>query len=354
MGIGPVPAIQAVVEKAGLQLADIDRFEINEAFGAQVMACARALDLDEDKLNVNGGAIAIGHPLGATGVRLSVTLARELKRAGLRYGIASACIGGGQGIALLIENPGRNEETLRWISRDTPRSSPAAAPASAPRPPRMLARAGAKVALLDVNMDAANAHAQEIGGIAIKCDVSDSASAEAAIKEANAKNGVARILINCAGIGKAGRIVGREGPMPLGNYEQVIKINLIGSFNTLRLFAAALSKAEPLEEGERGVAINTASVAAYDGQIGQAAYSSSKGGIVALTLPAARELAQFGIRVCAIAPGIFLTPMLMGLTEEIRRQPRGLDSVPAGARQAGANTRRSHATSSRTATSTAR
>ena len=105
MGIGPVPAIQAVVERAGLTLADIDRFEINEAFGAQVMACSRALGLDEDKLNVNGGAIAIGHPLGATGVRISVTVARELKRTGLRYGIASACIGGGQGIALLIENP---------------------------------------------------------------------------------------------------------------------------------------------------------------------------------------------------------------------------------------------------------
>jgi acetyl-CoA C-acetyltransferase len=105
MGIGPVPAIQVAVEKAGLTLADIDRFEINEAFGAQVMACSRALNLDEEKLNVNGGAIAIGHPLGATGVRLSVTLARELKRSGLRYGVASACIGGGQGIALIIENP---------------------------------------------------------------------------------------------------------------------------------------------------------------------------------------------------------------------------------------------------------
>jgi len=105
MGIGPVPAIQAVLDKAGLKLSDVDRFEINEAFGAQVMACARALGLDEDKLNVNGGAIAIGHPLGATGVRLSVTLARELQRSGARYGIASACIGGGQGIALLIENP---------------------------------------------------------------------------------------------------------------------------------------------------------------------------------------------------------------------------------------------------------
>jgi len=105
MGIGPVPAIKAVLERAGLKLTDIDRFEINEAFGAQVMACARALGLDETKLNVNGGAIAIGHPLGATGVRLTLTLARELRRSGARYGIASACIGGGQGIALLIENP---------------------------------------------------------------------------------------------------------------------------------------------------------------------------------------------------------------------------------------------------------
>ena len=104
MGIGPVPAIRAVLERAGLKLDDIDRIEINEAFGAQVMACARELGLDEDKLNVNGGAIAIGHPLGATGIRLTLTLARELKRSGMRYGIASACIGGGQGIAMLIEN----------------------------------------------------------------------------------------------------------------------------------------------------------------------------------------------------------------------------------------------------------
>jgi NAD(P)-dependent dehydrogenase (short-subunit alcohol dehydrogenase family) len=181
-----------------------------------------------------------------------------------------------------------------------------------------LAKAGAKVALLDVNMEVANAHAAKIGGIAIKCDISDSASAEAAIKEANAKHGVARILVNCAGVGKAGRIVGREGPMPLANYELVIKVNLIGSFNALRLFAAECSKTPPLEANERGVVINTASVAAFDGQIGQAAYSSSKGGIVGLTLPAARELAQFGIRVCTIAPGIFFTPMLMGLNDEVR------------------------------------
>jgi NAD(P)-dependent dehydrogenase (short-subunit alcohol dehydrogenase family) len=183
----------------------------------------------------------------------------------------------------------------------------------------MLAAAGAKVALLDVNMDAANAHAKTIGGIAVKCDVSDAASAEAAVKEANAKLGTARILLNCAGVGTPKRIVGRDGPMPLGDYEKVIKINLIGTFNVLRLFAADCSKTEPMEEGERGVIINTASVAAYDGQIGQAAYASSKGGVVGLTLPAARELAQFGIRVCTIAPGIFLTPMLLGLSDEVQQ-----------------------------------
>jgi NAD(P)-dependent dehydrogenase (short-subunit alcohol dehydrogenase family) len=183
----------------------------------------------------------------------------------------------------------------------------------------MLAAAGAKVALLDVNMDAANAHAAKIGGIAVKCDVSDADSAAAAVKEANVKNGVARILLNCAGVGTPKRIVGRDGPMPLGDYEKVIKINLIATFNELRLFAADCSKTEPMEEGERGVVINTASVAAYDGQIGQAAYASSKGGVVGLTLPAARELAQFGIRVCTIAPGIFLTPMLLGLSEEVQK-----------------------------------
>jgi NAD(P)-dependent dehydrogenase (short-subunit alcohol dehydrogenase family) len=183
----------------------------------------------------------------------------------------------------------------------------------------MLASAGAKVALLDVNMDAAQAHAKTIGGIAVKCDVSDAASAEAAVKEANAKLGTARILLNCAGVGTPKRIVGRDGPMPLGDYEKVIRINLIGTFNVLRLFAADCSKSDPLAEGERGVIVNTASVAAYDGQIGQAAYASSKGGVVGLTLPAARELAQFGIRVCTIAPGIFLTPMLLGLSDEVQQ-----------------------------------
>ncbi|HRF08688.1 MAG TPA: SDR family NAD(P)-dependent oxidoreductase [Xanthobacteraceae bacterium] len=182
-----------------------------------------------------------------------------------------------------------------------------------------LAAAGAKVALLDVNLEAAEAHAAKIGGIAIKCDVSDSDSAVAAVNAARDKHGTARVLINCAGIGTPKKILGREGPQPLADFDRVIRINLIGSFNLLRLFAADLQNAEALADGERGVCISTASVAAYEGQIGQAAYAASKGGIVGLTLPAARELAHFGIRVLAIAPGIFLTPMLLGLSEEVQR-----------------------------------
>ena len=182
-----------------------------------------------------------------------------------------------------------------------------------------LAKAGAKVALLDVNLDGAKAVAAKTGGVAIRCDVTDSDGAAAAVKEARDTNGVARILINCAGIGTPRRIVGRDGPMPLAEFEKVIKVNLIGTFNLMRLFAADLQGQPALDDGERGVIISTASVAAYEGQIGQAAYSASKGGVVALTMPAAREFSQFGIRVNAIAPGIFATPMLAGLPEEAQQ-----------------------------------
>jgi len=178
-----------------------------------------------------------------------------------------------------------------------------------------LARAGAKVACLDVNLDAAQKVANQIGGTAIRCDVTSSDDAMRALGEAKAKHGAARILVNCAGIGPAKRIVGRDGPMPLADYERVIAINLIGTFNMLRLVAADAQALEPLADGERGVIVSTASVAAFEGQIGQAAYSSSKGGVAALTIPAARELAQFGIRVMAIAPGIFGTPMLRALPQ---------------------------------------
>jgi NAD(P)-dependent dehydrogenase (short-subunit alcohol dehydrogenase family) len=183
---------------------------------------------------------------------------------------------------------------------------------------RGFAAAGARVALFDVNEEAARAVAKEIGGIAVKCDVADSASAAAAIKAASDAHGAARVLVNCAGVGPAKRIVGRDGPMPLEDYERVIRINLIGTFNMLRLAATAMQALPPFPDGERGVIVSTASVAAYEGQIGQAAYASSKGGVAALTLPAARELSQFGIRVMAIAPGIFGTPMLRGLPQEVQ------------------------------------
>jgi NAD(P)-dependent dehydrogenase (short-subunit alcohol dehydrogenase family) len=180
---------------------------------------------------------------------------------------------------------------------------------------RMLAEAGAKVAIFDVNQKAAAEVAIDINGIAVTCDVTDSAATEKAFAKAAADHGTARILINCAGVGPAKRIVGRDGPMPLEDFARVISINLIGTFNAMRLAAAAMQSVSPLQDGERGIIICTASVAAYEGQIGQAAYAASKGGVVGLVLPAAREFAQFGIRVNAIAPGIFSTPMLHALPE---------------------------------------
>jgi NAD(P)-dependent dehydrogenase (short-subunit alcohol dehydrogenase family) len=178
-----------------------------------------------------------------------------------------------------------------------------------------LARAGAKVALLDVNLDGAKETAGRIGGIAVRCDVTSADGAAAALKQASDAHGTARILVNCAGIGPARRMVGRDGPMPLAEFEKVIAINLIGTFNMMRLAAAAMQGLAPLDGGERGVIVSTASVAAYEGQIGQPAYAASKGGVAALTIPVARELAQFGIRVMAIAPGIFGTPMLKALPQ---------------------------------------
>jgi NAD(P)-dependent dehydrogenase (short-subunit alcohol dehydrogenase family) len=179
----------------------------------------------------------------------------------------------------------------------------------------MLAGAGAKVAVLDVNDDGANAIAKKTGGIALHCDVTSADGTAKAITAAQDKHGIARILINCAGIGPAKRIVGRDGPMPLEDFSRVIAVNLIGTFNALRLAAAAMQAVEPLQDGERGIIVCTASVAAYEGQIGQAAYAASKGGVVGLVMPAAREFAQFGVRVTGIAPGIFSTPMLHALPE---------------------------------------
>ncbi len=190
----------------------------------------------------------------------------------------------------------------------------------------LLAAGGCKVALLDINEAAAHAHAATIGGVGIKCDVSDTASAEAAMTAARMAHGPARILVNCAGVGTAGRVVGRDGPMKLDAFERTIRINLIGTFNMIRLAAAEMSELAALDDQERGVIVNTASIAAFDGQVGQAAYAASKGGVVAMTLPIARELSRAGVRVMTIAPGVFETPMVAGLPPEIR-QSLG-DGVP--------------------------
>jgi len=184
---------------------------------------------------------------------------------------------------------------------------------------RALAEKGARVALCDVNMDRAEKVAAEIGGVAVRCDVSSGEGAEKAIAEAADRLGPARILVNCAGIAIAVKTIGKEGPHPLDLYRKVLEVNLIGTFNMIRLFAARAQDLPPLDGDERGVIVNPASVAAFDGQVGQAAYSSSKGGVVGLTLPVARDLSRFGIRVCTIAPGIFRTPMMAGLPEEAQQ-----------------------------------
>jgi len=181
-----------------------------------------------------------------------------------------------------------------------------------------LAAKGAKVAVIDLNSAAAEEAAKAVGGVALVGDVADEASAGAAIAKAAAAHGPARVLVNCAGIGPAARIVGKDGAMPLDQFSKVISVNLIGSFNMMRLAAADMTKLAPLADGERGVVISTASVAAFEGQVGQAAYSASKGGIVALTLPAARELARSGIRVLAIAPGLIATPLLLNMPQAVQ------------------------------------
>ncbi|RVQ65121.1 3-hydroxyacyl-CoA dehydrogenase [Croceicoccus ponticola] len=179
-----------------------------------------------------------------------------------------------------------------------------------------LAKAGAKVAIFDLNETLGNEHAAAIGGSFFKVDVTDEAQVADALEQAEALNGKARILVNCAGIGPPAKVIDRDGnPIPLADFSKIVTINLIGSFNVLSKFAARLIDAERIGE-ERGVIVNTASVAAFEGQIGQAAYAASKGGIVGMTLPVAREFARHGIRVMTIAPGLFLTPLLASLPQE--------------------------------------
>ena len=180
---------------------------------------------------------------------------------------------------------------------------------------RELTARGARVTLADLNEDRGAALASELDAAFVKTDVTEEEQVQAAVEAA----GGLRLAVSCAGIGWAERTVGREGPAALQPFETVVRVNLIGTFNVLRLAAAAMAAGEPDAEGERGAIVMTASIAAYDGQIGQTAYSASKGGVVGLTLPAARDLARLGIRVCTIAPGLFDTPLLAGLPEDARR-----------------------------------
>jgi NAD(P)-dependent dehydrogenase (short-subunit alcohol dehydrogenase family) len=185
---------------------------------------------------------------------------------------------------------------------------------------RQVVAGGARAVFLDLNDDRGQAVANDLGEAVryVRADVSKEDEVQAAINSAVDAFGTIHIVVNCAGIGGPKRVLGKEGPMPLEHFSRIITVNLIGSFNVIRLAGAVIAQNEPDSSGERGVVINTASVAAYDGQIGQAAYSASKGGIVGMTLPIAREFARFGIRVMTIAPGIFDTPMLAALPEKAR------------------------------------
>jgi NAD(P)-dependent dehydrogenase (short-subunit alcohol dehydrogenase family) len=183
---------------------------------------------------------------------------------------------------------------------------------------RMAAENGGKVVIADLQVEAGEMLAKELGGRFAKCDVTSESDGQAAVAAAVQTFGGVQVLVNCAGIGTAERTLGKDGPHNLAHFTRVITINLIGSFNMIRLTADAMAKGGPNAAGERGVIINTASVAAYDGQIGQAAYSASKGGIVGMTLPIARDLSRNGIRVCTIAPGIFETPMLLGMPKDVQ------------------------------------
>lgn len=183
---------------------------------------------------------------------------------------------------------------------------------------RRLARAGARVSVLDIQLDLARSVAQEIGGLAVTCDVTDSASITQALDTAEAAHGPARLLVNCAGGGAPRRIVGKDGPMPLEAFTRILELNLIGAFDVTRLAVARMMALAPLHDGERGLVMFTTSVAAYEGQVGQAAYAAAKGGLTALTLQMAREFAPFGVRAMAIAPGIFDTPLLTTASPEVR------------------------------------
>ncbi|MGL1834515.1 3-hydroxyacyl-CoA dehydrogenase [Rhodocyclaceae bacterium SMB388] len=186
---------------------------------------------------------------------------------------------------------------------------------------RALHRAGARVVIADLNQSLGQALVADLGERTVfqRTDVTDEVQAQACVDRARSTFGGLQGLVNCAGIGDAAKVLGREGAMPLAGFARVVKVNLTGTFNMIRVAAEAMAKGEPQADGERGVIINTASVAAYEGQVGQAAYAASKGGIVAMTLPIARELARCGIRVITIAPGLFLTPMMHTLPPDVQR-----------------------------------
>ncbi|MEP9350433.1 SDR family NAD(P)-dependent oxidoreductase [Xanthobacter sp. KR7-225] len=193
---------------------------------------------------------------------------------------------------------------------------------------RRLAAMGARLALVDLKAEGMAALAGETGALALACDVADGPASQAAFARILAERGRPRVLVNCAGIAPGARIIEADGPGPLEAFERIVRVNLFGTYNWLRLAACAMAQNPPDAEGQRGVIVNTASVAAFEGQIGQAAYAAAKGGVASLTLPAARELARHGIRVAAIAPGLFGTPMVEAMADEVQARVRDIIPFP--------------------------
>jgi NAD(P)-dependent dehydrogenase (short-subunit alcohol dehydrogenase family) len=193
---------------------------------------------------------------------------------------------------------------------------------------RRLAAEGARVVVADIDEDAAAGLAGEVGGVAVRCDVLDGEQVQAAVDAAGAAERGLRVAVTCAGLATPAKLLGREGATAFERFEHVVRVNLLGTINAMRLSAAAIAGLESSDDGERGVLVQTASAAAYDGQIGQVAYAASKGGVVGLTLPVARELASRGIRVVTIAPGLFRTPLLAGLPDQVQNELAGTVPFP--------------------------
>ena len=316
----PVFAIGALHDKLGWNGDSVDLYEINEAFACVTMAAMQDIGIDHDKVNVNGGACALGHPIGASGARIIVTLIHALKNRGGGTGLRRCASAAEKRSPSASKSTNTPENNMDMQSAKAVVTGAASEHGLGYATARRVIDAGGYAALLDVNDEQGEASAAGLGerAIYIHTDVSSESAVRSAIAKAADFMGGITLAVNCAGIIGAARALGREAPMPGEFFENTIKVNLVGSFLVAKEAANVMQHNEPNGDGERGLIVSTASIAAFEGQIGQVAYAASKGGVVGMTLPLAREFARIGIRVNVIAPGIFMTPMVAGMTPELQ------------------------------------